>query len=173
MIYNCLLALQHCHAMGITHRDIKPDNLMFGSDGEIRLVDFGLAKDTVAHMHTYAGTPYFMAPEVIDGDYTHKCDIWSLACVLYMMTALKLPFDGNSKSEVFAKIRTGVYDPPRKPFSPELESLLFQMFSVDPDDRPTAVECLSHIWFKNTLKLEDNIDLGDAITDEHVLTNIA
>lgn len=60
---------------------------MFGADGEIRLVDFGLAKDSTKHMHAHAGTPYFMAPEVLNGDYTHKCDIWSLACVIYMLNA--------------------------------------------------------------------------------------
>ena len=97
---------------------------MFGSDGEPRLVDFGLAKDTKHHMHSYAGTPYFMAPEVLDGDYTHKCDIWSLACVLYMLMAGCLPFEGNSREEVFAKIRSGEYQQPREPFSEELETLL-------------------------------------------------
>ena len=92
VVSKCLDALHHCHALGITHRDIKPENIMFGKDGEVRLVDFGLAKDTTHHMKAYAGTPYFMAPEVLNGNYTHKCDIWSLACVLYMLMAGKLPY---------------------------------------------------------------------------------
>ena len=87
VIFKCLEALQHCHALGITHRDIKPENIMYGKDKEVRLVDFGLAKNTKHHMKSYAGTPYFMAPEVILGRYSHKCDIWSLACVLYMLMA--------------------------------------------------------------------------------------
>lgn len=70
---------------------------MYGKDGEVRLVDFGLAKDSSRHIRTYAGTPYFMAPEVLDEKYTHKCDIWSLGCVLYMLNAGKLPFEGNTK----------------------------------------------------------------------------
>lgn len=107
VILKCLQALQHCHALGITHRDIKPENIMFGRDGEVRLVDFGLAKDTPMHMKSYAGTPYFMAPEVLNGDYTHKCDIWSLACVLYMLMVGKLPFTGSSRNEVFEKIKSG------------------------------------------------------------------
>ena len=82
---------------------------MFGKDGEVRLVDFGLAKDTTHHMKAYAGTPYFMAPEVLNGSYTHKCDIWSLACVLYMLMAGKLPYQGNSRREVFDKIKAGSY----------------------------------------------------------------
>ena len=51
--------------MGITHRDIKPENIMYGADKEVRLVDFGLSKSSKEKMSTYAGTPYFMAPEVI------------------------------------------------------------------------------------------------------------
>ena len=84
---------------------------MYGKDGEVRLVDFGLAKDTTHHMKSYAGTPYFMAPEVLKGYYTHKCDIWSLACVLYMLMAGRLPFQGKSRAEVFDKIKSGRYLP--------------------------------------------------------------
>ena len=140
VIHKCLEALQHCHTLGITHRDIKPENIMYGADGEVRLVDFGLAKDTKHHMKSYAGTPYFMAPEVLNGNYTHKCDIWSLACVLYMLIAGKLPFQGRSRKEVFDKIKSGRYQP-APGLSEELNSLLAQMFTVDPTKRPTAQEC--------------------------------
>lgn len=78
---------------------------MYGKDDEVRLVDFGLAKDTMFKMRSYAGTPYFMAPEVLSGCYSHKCDIWSLACVLYMCVAGQLPYSGMSREEVFAKIK--------------------------------------------------------------------
>lgn len=104
IISKCLLALQHIHALGITHRDIKPENMMYGKDGEVRLVDFGLSKECRGQMRTYAGTPYFMSPEVINENYTHKCDIWSLGCVLYMLVAGRLPFEGYTKPEVFGKI---------------------------------------------------------------------
>ena len=96
---------------------------MFGRDGEVRLVDFGLAKDTTMHMKTYAGTPYFMAPEVLNGDYTHKCDIWSLACVLYMLLVGQLPFTGKNRTEVFDKIKSGKFAPCPQ-LSEELQSLI-------------------------------------------------
>jgi len=66
-----LRALQHCHSQNIIHRDIKPENIMFGDDGEVKLIDFGFAivqKKKSAHMDV-AGTPYFIAPEVLSGKY--------------------------------------------------------------------------------------------------------
>ena len=127
---------------------------MIGSDQEVRLVDFGLAKDTKGHMKAYAGTPYFMAPEVLNGDYTHKCDIWSVACVLYMMVAGRLPFDGRSREEVFNKIKKGQFAPCSR-LSEELQSLLEQMFTVKYADRPTAQECRTHPWFTKMLNHEE------------------
>ena len=84
---------------------------MYGSDGEARLVDFGLAKESITKMKTFAGTPYFMAPEVLNGSYGAKCDVWSLGCVLYMLISGKLPFDGQSKTEVFTRIKLASYRP--------------------------------------------------------------
>lgn len=69
MIRKLLSALQHCHSENIVHRDIKPENILFDQNKNIVLVDFGLAKQTKAVMDVVAGTPYFMAPEVIDGHY--------------------------------------------------------------------------------------------------------
>jgi serine/threonine protein kinase len=69
IIHKLLGALTHCHSGHIVHRDIKPENILFDAYDNILLVDFGLAKQTQATMDVVAGTPYFMAPEVIDGHY--------------------------------------------------------------------------------------------------------
>jgi serine/threonine protein kinase len=69
MMKKILEALIHCHANKIVHRDIKPGNMLLDADGNIVLVDFGLAKQFSSTMDEECGTPYFMPPEVIDGNY--------------------------------------------------------------------------------------------------------
>ena len=118
---------------------------MYGKDREVRLVDFGLSKNSKEKMSTYAGTPYFMAPEVIKGEYGHECDIWSLGCVLYMLVAGKLPFEGYSKPEVFGKIQKGQYAMPK--CSEMCQDLIKKMLTVVPGQRPTALQCHQHPWF--------------------------
>ena len=107
IIEKLLRALIHCHSINITHRDIKPENVMFDSNDELKLIDFGLAKQTKKKnqsMHTIAGTPYFIAPEVLNGEYGKECDLWSIGVLLYMLLSGQYPFDGNSRAEVFGKI---------------------------------------------------------------------
>ena len=86
---------------------------MYGTDGEVKLIDFGLAKQTERknqQLHTIAGTPYFISPDVLNGKYGKECDIWSLGIVLYMILTGKYPFDGNNRPEVFGKIKKGVFE---------------------------------------------------------------
>lgn len=90
-----LRAINHCHASGVVHRDIKPENIMIGKDGELKLIDFGLSRRVAgvnSKMTTIAGTPYYMAPEVLDGEYNSQCDIWSLGVLFYVLVSGYLPF---------------------------------------------------------------------------------
>jgi calcium-dependent protein kinase len=94
------------HSQGIVHRDIKPENVMLSTSGEVKLIDFGLSKRTVGNqkLKTIAGTPYYMAPEVLEGKYDSKCDTWSLGVLLYVFMSGYLPFQGDNRNEVFYKI---------------------------------------------------------------------
>jgi len=95
------------HSQGIVHRDIKPENIMLSASGELKLIDFGLSKRQQGDkkLKTIAGTPYYMAPEVLDGRYDSKCDTWSLGVLLYVFMSGYLPFQGDNRNDVFSKIQ--------------------------------------------------------------------
>ena len=104
-------AINHCHAQNVVHRDIKPDNIMITANNTVRLIDFGLSKASRNNrqLTTMAGTPYYMAPEVLEGAYSKKADIWSLGVLLYTLVCGYLPFQGNNAAEVFRKIKEADY----------------------------------------------------------------
>ena len=97
-----LSAVTACHAVGVVHRDLKPENVMLASKTgppDIRVVDFGLSciytKDGARQLHRLAGTPYYMAPEILGkarAGYGPACDLWSCGVVLYFLIAGKPPF---------------------------------------------------------------------------------
>ena len=120
IMYQLLGALNHVHSNKVIHRDIKPENIMFDREGgTVKFIDFGLACQFKPGKKDLAGTPYFIAPEVLTGVYGYECDIWSMGVVLFMMMTGAMPFDGNSQEELFRVIRSGRYKMPSH-FSPDL-----------------------------------------------------
>jgi tetratricopeptide (TPR) repeat protein len=108
-------ALDYAHKQGLIHRDIKPDNVLVASDGTVKLLDFGLARvldDGFGEQSVLAGTPYYMAPEQLDGSTVdHRADIYALGVVLFRMVTGRLPF---SEGNVFVAHATEPVPDPRK-----------------------------------------------------------
>merc|ERR1719464_202390 len=146
-------AINHCHAQGVIHRDIKPENIMITDSGSVRLIDFGLSKANRgnANMTTVAGTPYYMAPEVLMGNYGAKADIWSLGVLMYTLVSGYLPFQGQTSAEVFRKIKEADFHFNHVEFdaiSDECKDLIRKLLVVNPKKRLTGKQALEHNWFK-------------------------
>ncbi len=137
-------ALRHVHDHGIIHRDIKPSNLIRSSTGQVKLMDFGIAK-VFAATHLTAtggivGTAEFLSPEQAAGKIVGKrSDLYCLGCVLYMLLTGRPPFTGNTYVELLHKHRYAQFDRPQQ-FVPdlptELDELICQLLEKDPDKRP-------------------------------------
>ena len=152
-------AINHCHAQGVIHRDIKPENIMITDNDEIRLIDFGLSKiQTGKSMEVIAGTPLYMAPELIQGSYGGKVDLWSLGVLLYVLVSGSHPFYARTTKEVFAKIKKGKWSFDDKTFgkvSSECKNLISQLLEPNPKKRLTGQQALDHAWFKVCLEKSD------------------
>jgi len=148
-------ALLYCHLNGIVHRDVKSDNILFlknDINSPIKLIDFGISvkfeKDTKLKDKT--GTVLYIAPEVIEGSYDEKCDIWSCGVLMYMMLCGQPPFNGSSRKEVMMKIRSGKFAFKSNIWqliTSEAKDLITQMLTLNPDKRPSCRQVLSHPWF--------------------------
>lgn len=80
------LALQYLHERKVAYRDLKPENLLIGSDGHLRITDFGFAKKIIDRSYTLCGTPEYLAPEIIMGQgHNEGVDWWALGILLYEM----------------------------------------------------------------------------------------
>ena len=143
-------ALDRAHRAGVTHRDVKPQNIMLTRDG-VKVLDFGLAKSTskpgpteetltkaLTGEGTVIGTPQYMAPEQFEGkEADARSDIWAFGAVLYEMVTGQKAFQGKSYTSLVGAI-LGAEPAPMavKPFTPVwLERLVRRCLSKDPEDR--------------------------------------
>jgi len=141
-----LNGLKYMHSLGKIHRDIKSANILLASTGEVKLADFGVVgqlSDDVKKRQTVVGTPYWMAPEVIQGEqYDSLADIWSLGITAMEMALGRPPLSNVEAMKVLFLI---VKRPPpflRGNFSEDLKEFVELCLQKDPADRPTANELL-------------------------------
>ena len=171
IIMKILHAINYCHSFGIVHRDLKPENIVFESPNEeedndeeednnnsnIKIIDFGLStlKNKTEKLHTILGTPYYMAPEVLKGEYNEKCDIWSIGAITYYLLTGSEPFKGETSNSIFAKI---LFTEPNyntekfKNISQNAIDFIKKCFEKDPDRRLSAKDGLKHTWFEPLFK---------------------
>lgn len=155
-----LLGLKYLHSTNKIHRDIKAGNVLLNDAGEGKLADFGVSgqvSDTMRKRNTVIGTPFWMAPEVIQEEgYDFKADIWSLGITAIELAECRPPYANIHPMRAIFMIPSR---PPPKLSKPELWSEKFNDFidkclTKNPDNRASAVELLEHPFIKNARSSE-------------------
>jgi serine/threonine protein kinase len=137
-------ALAHAHEQGVVHRDIKPDNLLLDRQGQVHLIDFGVARffddQSVTYTGQLVGTPLYMSPEQVTGRgvIDARTDIYSLGLVLYELLTLRTSVEATNRENLLRTIVTKPLVPVswrNSAVPPDLERIVHRATQKDPDER--------------------------------------
>jgi serine/threonine-protein kinase len=145
IIRDAARGVAYAHQHGVIHRDLKPSNIMICNDGQVKIVDFGLAFHKSSQVLTATGitlgTPAFMSPEQIEGarvDITERSDIYSLGVSLYEALTGKRPFEGDNQYDVMKRV---LFDAPAAAHTAnatvpeELSRIISKAMARNPEER--------------------------------------
>lgn len=146
----------------IFHSDIKPENILVSSDGAqlvVKLADFGFAKKDVTQnsLTTLCGSPSYIAPEILKKQrYGVKCDLWSAGVLSFVLLGGYQPFHGKTDQEIKTNIVSGTFKFDGKYWghiSESAKDFIKSLLIVNPEDRVSAEDILSHSWLNETIAL--------------------
>lgn len=169
--FKCVRALAFAQTIGLTHRDLKPGNILHKEGTDIKIADFGAAINRVSDQTviTGLGSPAYMAPELVTGtaQASHLTDIYALGVVMYYMLTARLPFSGANTMSVIYQIVNTEPDRPSvhcETLSPELDAIVMKAIARDPANRYATWDefgqALAETWKKDQ-KAEEKRDQSD------------
>ena len=142
IMYKCAKALHYAHSRGVVHRDIKPSNILLTQDGDVRIVDFGIAlvaDSDVSRLEGVAGSPAYMSPEQVQGlELDARSDLYSLGAVMYEMLCGQRPFRAGALGKLLRQVVQAEAESLRliRPEIPgELEEVVKRALQKEPNNR--------------------------------------
>ncbi len=142
IIYKCAKALHYAHSRGVVHRDIKPSNILLTQDGDVRIVDFGIAlvaDSDISRLEGVAGSPAYMSPEQVQGHpLDARSDLYSLGAVMYEMLCGQRPFRAGALGKLLRQVVQNIPEPlsqTRPGIPPDLEAIVARSLQKDPELR--------------------------------------
>jgi calcium-dependent protein kinase len=175
LMQQILRAMYYMHENHVCHRDLKPENFLFTTKESIdksllKIIDFGLSCKYEPNqvLTTKAGTPYYVAPQVLAGKYDQLSDLWSCGVIMYVMLCGYPPFFGETDAEVLSKVRLGNFSFNQadwKNVSEDAKNLIRMMLKMNPRDRYTAEQTLNHEWIKNKAPRAKGVALQNNFVD--------
>ena len=149
-------AICYSHQNNIVHRDLKPENILMDNDNNdltIKIIDWGCAQTikTTKQSNKADGTAYYIAPEVLKGEYNEKCDIWACGVIFYILLCGYPPFNGETDDEIYLDVLKGEFEFPEEDWSEvsdEAKNLIKKMLTKDVNKRISALDSMQDPWFK-------------------------
>jgi serine/threonine protein kinase len=142
IVYKCAKALHYAHSRGVIHRDIKPSNILLTQDGDVRIVDFGIAlvaDSDISRLEGVAGSPAYMSPEQVQGHALDaRSDLYSLGAVMYEMLCGQRPFRAGALGKLLRQVVQSEPEPlgaVRPGIPAELEVIVVRTLRKDPGQR--------------------------------------
>ena len=176
IIQQVMSAIEYCHKQGIVHRDLKPENLLYLREGPelnnpLKIIDFGLSQEININkiLSSKVGTAYYVSPEILQGKYSEKCDVWAAGVILYVLLSGEPPFNGPSDGVIYSKIRQFKFNFPEKRWSKisnDAKDLLSKML-VPEAQRLSASQVLEHE--SNKLKKIVLLYMASKLQEEEIL----
>uniref|UniRef100_A0A8B9GSH2 mitogen-activated protein kinase n=1 Tax=Astyanax mexicanus TaxID=7994 RepID=A0A8B9GSH2_ASTMX len=179
LVYQMLRGLKYIHSAGIIHRDLKPGNLAVNQNCELKILDFGLARQADSEMTGYVVTRWYRAPEVILNwmHYSQTVDIWSVGCIMAEMLLGRPLFKGNDHLDQLREIMK-ITGTPGQDFILKLQSqdaknyirsnAMERMLLLDPDSRVSAAVALELPMFSEFREPEEETE---ALPYDHSMDN--